>query len=632
MNLETAAVRTDKTGRPAASDGLDGDDRAAFFVWGCWAFLMAQALVYVFRHGSKTPYIEDWYGVDLLTGRQPFSLSWLWEQVPRGDHRVPIFKVLFYLDFMLFGVNVRPFLYLSLGLFGALSAGLMWAARRARGTTSFADAFFPVLLLNLGQGEVFQYAESAVYVICTSLLGVFLIVQVVWGPRLRPAPALAAGLCLVALPLTFGGGVTYVPFLALWMALTGYRLSRSKDPIERRAGLICLSSAVAASLVVAAYLTGYHRTHFDENESVTSIRLGPVQIIKASLKYLSMALGPAARRPFWPYSGVTVAALILAYLACVAAPILGRKPGRRDTAMGLALFAAGYLVTCLAVGVSRGSWDADYLFLPRYAASSVPILFGVYFAWECFGPPRWKSVGRMTLFTIAASNLTLNNNIGSELAWREEGTLRFQRDVQRGLSIPRLVSNYASITHHDHEKIEAWLEDLRDFRIGEYRNLPPDPRFREVRLPLTPSATHNVEWDGKAGRAIGSRPFLVFDLDKPEFVCGLRIKYSSTNPEGLNPYFQVFTHKPGSPPSFGKDRYFHVDLPTGHEVDVPVWLYKTIDRIRIHPDKRPCAFTISEIVLLLPDSDSERIPSAEDSPEGLGEEAGDSTDPANPKP
>ncbi len=114
-----------------------------------------------------------------------------------------------------------------------------------------------------------------------------------------------------------------------------------------------------------------------------------------------------------------------------------------------------------------------------------------------------------------------------------------------------------------------------------------------------------MQWDGRAGRATGERPFLVFDLEKPEFVCGLRIRYSSTNEQGFNPYFEVFMHKPERPAGVETERYMQGSLPTGKEVDVPIWIYKTIDRIRVHPDKRPCDFTISEIVLLLPESDSE---------------------------
>ncbi len=127
-------------------------------------------------------------------------------------------------------------------------------------------------------------------------------------------------------------------------------------------------------------------------------------------------------------------------------------------------------------------------------------------------------------------------------------------------------------------------------QVENYRYLPPDPKFKEVRLRLTPAAVRNVKWDGKTGRATGRRPFLVFDFEKPEFVCGLRIRYSSTNEQGLNPYFEVFMHEPYRPPGLGIDRYMQRTLPAGTEVDVPIWIYKTIDRIRVHPDKRPCDF------------------------------------------
>ena len=34
-----------------------------------------------------------------------------------------------------------------------------------------------------------------------------------------------------------------------------------------------------------------------------------------------------------------------------------------------------------------------------------------------------------------------------------------------------------------------------------------------------------------------------------------------------------------------------------------VWICDTLDQIRIYPDKRPCDFSISEVTLLLPESD-----------------------------
>jgi hypothetical protein len=262
---------------------------------------------------------------------------------------------------------------------------------------------------------------------------------------------------------------------------------------------------------------------------------------------------------------------------------------------------------------------------------SLPLMFGVYFVWECCGPSRWIGLGRLILFTMVASNLAYNNSIGAEPTWRTAESLRFEQDVRDGVSIPRLISKYAKPTSRVHGRLEGWLKDLRNSKVGNYRYLPPDPKFREVRLRLAPAAVRNVTWDGKAGLATGDRPFLVFDLEKPEFVCGLRIRLSTANKEGLNPYFEVYMHEPGRPPGQTIERYMLGSLPNGTEVDVPIWIYKTIDRIRIHPDKRPCAFTISEIVLVLPESDADRIANDEDSPYAQGQEYDDFADPSDHK-
>jgi hypothetical protein len=628
MSATTAIVERNDAVRTHASTEIPDDTHAALFVWGFWALLTAQALFCLYLYGCKTPYLEDWHFIAPITGQRQPTWSWFWEQAG-GDHRIPVLRALFYLDFKLLGIDVRPILYLNLALFVVLAAGMIWAARRVRGVTTFSDAFFPILLLTTGHAEVLMFAQTYVYIATTFLAGAILIIQMACGPRLKPGPALAAGLCLVFLPLTYSGGVAFAPFLGLWMAYTGYHLLKSSDPVDRRAGYICLLSTLAAFLIVAGYVTGYHRHRIDYQEDVTSVRIGPVEVVKTILKFLAISLGPWARRPAYPFSAILVVAMLLVCAACLATSLRRREPGRRSTAVGLSLYLMAYLVLALAMGVARASWGRDSLLYPRFAVVSAPLMFGVYFIWECCGPARWIGLGRMILFTIVACNLSLSNNIGAESTWRKEESLQFERGVRNGVSIPRLVSKYARATNHHQDELEAWLKDLRNSKIGNYRFLPPDPKFREIRLRLTPVAVHNVQWDGRAGRATGERPFLVFDLEKPEFVCGLRIRYSSTNEEGFNPYFEVFMHEPERPPGLGIDKYMQRNLPTGREIDVPVWIYKTIDRIRVHPDKRPCDFTISEIVLLLPDSDSERIPSDEYASEKAREKHDDFADPSD---
>ena len=123
-------------------DGRSASFQSAIFVWGLWSVLLALATRCVLRHGCRVPYIEDWYYIDLLTGKQQLSLGWLWQQVPRADHRVPLLKLMIDLDYKLFGVDVRPFMYLDVLLAGILSAALIWAGaagvgRRATQTRTY---------------------------------------------------------------------------------------------------------------------------------------------------------------------------------------------------------------------------------------------------------------------------------------------------------------------------------------------------------------------------------------------------------------------------------------------------------------------------------------------------------------
>ncbi len=136
-----------------------------------------------------------------------------------------------------------------------------------------------------------------------------------------------------------------------------------------------------------------------------------------------------------------------------------------------------------------------------------------------------------------------------------------------------------------------------------------------MRLALDPVDSHNVEWKAGAGR--GTRPRALsqaVDLKEPTYVTGVRIRYSSRNSVGKNPWFQMtwrdsrkneaFVERGG----FGPRRFIHWLLPLDEEVEVRVWIGATLDQIRIYPDKRPCDFTLSEIVLLLPDAASSPDP------------------------
>jgi hypothetical protein len=254
------------------------------------------------------------------------------------------------------------------------------------------------------------------------------------------------------------------------------------------------------------------------------------------------------------------------------------------------------------------TWAEEQLFSPRYAGAAAPVLLAIYFIWESSGPASVRLAGRTLLFTIVTSALLLNWIEGLKYI-KDRAALAsgFVSDVKAGLPIPHLVAKYSGATYHLHEILESYLESLRGAGIGDFAHLPASPSFREVRLPLQPSRRRNIEWNGSGGRVIGPRAYVRFDLRSPTFVAGIRIKYSSKNQENLNPIFRVWLGCGKAEDESYFVHYIHRDLPrNGEVVEVPIWLYRELRWIRIQPDKRPCDFTLPEIILRIPESESER--------------------------
>jgi hypothetical protein len=599
---------------------------AAAFVWSIWAVFLVLAIRYTYQYGSKVPRLEDWGAVDLLTDKTRLTYDTLWG-LGGGDHRAPIQVLLFYLDVKLFGPNVLPLLYLNVAFLGALAAELIWAAGQIRGRTDYTDAFFPLALLNLGHGDTFLWAQASVYVRTTfcalSVLAILL------ARRSRPGPgaALAAGTCLVLLPLNFAGGIPFAFLLAFWLAYLGYRQLRSPVRSERRAAWICLMSALVTLVVIASYSSGYELSRVDRRDDLAVYAIGPVDILKGTLKYMALGLGPAVRPPAWPVSGLVIPSFLAVAAVCLAFALWRRASAGRDSAIGLTLYMMACVGVSVAVAMVRVSWGREpFLNNGCYPICSIPTLLGLYFVWQVCSPPNLKPLGCMVLFSVVLSTSMLNWSyaIGLEPTWRVGALRDFERDVRAGVSIPEIISRYHGVLCPDLEKLGGYLRALRDRGLGDYRNLPPDPRFREVRLDLKPLETHNLQWNGTAGRVTRRLPYVTFGLDSPTFVCGLRLRYSNRDNGGFYPFFQVRWRDSGAAEKFEDHRFWHCFLPhDGREVEIPVWLYRTVDQIQIIPDIRPCDFTITEMVLLLPDSESRRnMPPATTSATGVTGRAG----------
>ena len=158
-----------------------------------------------------------------------------------------------------------------MGLFSAIALGLLWAIRR-RGCWHYTDAFFPIMLLNLGQAEAFSWAQTFAYVSTTSLESLLLILIVTKQGAFSLASLIVASACVLLLPLTYGGGLVFAVPTVLWLVYQGFVVKRSDGPSRLLARIITACVSIVTAIMIVAYFTGYRRLN-SRQPSITSRRV-----------------------------------------------------------------------------------------------------------------------------------------------------------------------------------------------------------------------------------------------------------------------------------------------------------------------------------------------------------------------
>jgi hypothetical protein len=142
--------------------------------------------------------------------------AWLWSQ--NSEHRLPVPRLV-NLGLLRATGDFRATMLFDALILGAVTAGMIVIARRLHGgRTRLEDAFFPLLLLQLGNWDNLVWAWQIQYVLPTVLACVILLVIV--ARRGPPAPwgMLIGALALIALPLSGANGLVVTPPLAAWFA------------------------------------------------------------------------------------------------------------------------------------------------------------------------------------------------------------------------------------------------------------------------------------------------------------------------------------------------------------------------------------------------------------------------------
>jgi hypothetical protein len=568
-------------------------------VWGTWLAAFAAALFLVLRYGSNVPSWDDWDMVPVLTRMQPVTAEWLWSQ--HNEHRVPLPRLLFLGLNRLTTVDFRVTMVADVLVMAAIAAAFVWTARRLRGHTSAADAFFPLALLSLGQAANFLWGWQLEFFASAALAGAALLAIAACGTIVGARRAAAiVGACAVLLPLTGANGLGMVPCLALWplaLALLPARWTGEPGLRGDRLLLILGSSALA---LTAIYFAGWERVPFHPRST------GAYQTLATTAQFLTIGLGPVVR-PLWPASGL----IVLCFLGATAlhlALVWLDVPAERARAGGLLLFLGAMGSLALGLGLGRDGFEL------RYMTLAVPVWCCAYVTWLTYGA---SGAGRRVSAGIAvAAALSLWSNTGVGLAYARDLRAHlgaFETDLLAGIPRRELVRRYDPYLHPHQDVPLDYLPMLREAGVGIYGRLRDDPATREVPLELSPSEAAGLTWHDST--AVVARPdaHLDFTLPHERFAAAIRLSYQYTGPRGAFPLVDVrwkrhseIRYPPGNYKKYSptgdrahwkRGTYNRVG---DRETTITVALRDTVGQIRIGPGSVPGIFRITRLALLVP--------------------------------
>ena len=580
---------TEASVTPAPPTG--GHEGAGLFVWGTWALLLAGVLVYIRVFSTNVPYYDEYSMVGPLTGDQPLTLSYLWSQ--HNEHRIPLPRLLYLGVTRLAHGDFRAGMYANALLLAFLAAGMIRAARRLRGGTTYADAFFPLALLHIGHADSllasFQVAfTSAAFLTCCLL---WLILRS--RQPLSTRSALAGGVCLMLLPLCGAHGLPLVPPLALWFALWAWRDRQTPGGVRRLALVLVLTAA--SLFLVVFYFRGFQKTAYHPPSP------GWRDTLQVAVEFLTMGAGVGVAR-LWPYAGYMLAAVLVAG-PVVLARRLWQQPRERVCGLGLGLFLAGMAGLAAAIGYGRAGLGMELGFSLRYTTLAAPAFCGLYSLGEVAGTAWFARCLQMGLFTCLAAMLVPNSDTGLSFGKERHALLAaVARDLEGAPTAEQLAQKHPFL-FPDRDYLVGRLEMLRRAGIGKFKHMSAAPAaLREIGVPATPVLTTDMTWQGVIAQITGTNPCLGFALPQPERVYGIRLTYAFANkPEPTADFFMYWKHE-GQNDYSPTTRNIHLALdasPGPHQI--VIYVNSTLNHFLIRPDVRPCTFGLWGIQLLVPE-------------------------------
>ena len=268
----------------------------------------------------------------------PITLEWLWSAY--GDHRLPLAKPI-WLGWIKLTDSFRVGTFVNIVVLGLFALAMILAARRVRGRFSYTDAFFPLVMLHIGQGVNFLWSYQ-INEMLPAFLECAILLIVVTHARLDVRWAILLGILLVLLSLSGPGGLPFALAAALALLIWGVMQWRRDGESKLRDAVIALLFAGLATFLIGFYFYGFKGQDLPRTLD---------NVVRGTIEFLSVSFGAATKGPAvdgvpttstWWYAGVGVIFLILLSML-LAAIAWFRRPSERWRSLTLFLvFGAGW--------------------------------------------------------------------------------------------------------------------------------------------------------------------------------------------------------------------------------------------------------------------------------------------------
>ena len=445
------------------------------FVWTIWAIMFLIALACVFIYGRNIPLAEDWHMVAPLTGNEPNLASWLWAQ--NNEHRIPLPKLVLLFLLKISNGDFRIGMVLNVLCFGLLAALLIKVFYNLRdGITTYSDAFFPILLLHIGNWENFFWSWQFTFVLSTVLTCILIAIVIKYKSLMDIREAIIAAMCMVFLPLCGANGLLYLLPVMPWLAFEGFLHFRLKEPgADRRIGLILLMATALTILIMITYFIGYHRpSWYPPSPGITATLI-------TAIKFMALGFGPIAAAS-WGASGFLVCILIISTATLLLFTILKFRGSELRRAIGLLFFLGGNIIFALAMGYGRATMVPPVGLPMRYVLLAVPTLIICYSSWQLYGLSVLRKIIQSGLF-ITVFILIFHNTLKG-LGWRNwyiKGADAVLRDIKIGVPQSQLVTRHQKfLLHWDRNMLINGMNQLKQAGMGPLKYMKEDTILKNI--------------------------------------------------------------------------------------------------------------------------------------------------------